>query len=291
MNHFPTTDVPTDIAKRITTAADQLYEENGRTSFPNVDAVRRRARVNMNDASAVMRIWRRTQTASAAPLQAVVPDAVQSASQALLTTVWAAATETANINLQAAQAGWEQERAEAEACRQQLACAFDQQTEELAAAQRQLQVAEERLVAQAAQLQSVAAETDVLKKVAAAADAKAATAEVRAREISQRADDLKAELARAHGSSDQQRHDAKHRIEAAESTINALREELSRKSAVDSELREELARLRGQVDAIASDRQTALPKPGEEVVPSTRRAAPTTKSKTPNGASAEGEAR
>ncbi|HID8156977.1 TPA: DNA-binding protein [Pseudomonas aeruginosa] len=48
---------------RIFAAADELFEQGDRESFPTVDAVRRAARVNMNDASAGMREWRRQRTA------------------------------------------------------------------------------------------------------------------------------------------------------------------------------------------------------------------------------------
>ena len=130
MTPLPTSDIPSDIVKRITMAADQLYEESGRTSFPNVDTVRRTARADMNATSNVMRTWRRAQTAAAAPLPSAIPESVHCASQTLLSAVWTAASSSANANLQTAQAGWEQERAEAEACRQQLASAFDSQTEE-----------------------------------------------------------------------------------------------------------------------------------------------------------------
>ena len=46
---------------RIYAAADALFEQNGRDAFPTVDAVRKAARVNMNDASSGMKEWRRAQ--------------------------------------------------------------------------------------------------------------------------------------------------------------------------------------------------------------------------------------
>lgn len=283
MNRLPSTDVPSDIAKRITSAADQLYEENGKTAFPNVDTVRRRARVNMNDASAVMRVWRRAQTALAAPLQAAIPDAVQGASQTLLVAVWTAAMESANSNLQMAQAGWEQERAEAEACRDQVARAFDSQTEELALVQRNVEVLEKRIAAHTDELKALANSAEELRQAASAAEAKAATAEARSVEIGVRADDLKAELSHAHVYANQQRQEAKERLEAAQSTIEALREELRQQSAINSEMRDELARLRGQTEAFAGASQTTpLPPDGKAQASPKRKAA--TKSKTPNGA-------
>jgi colicin import membrane protein len=285
MNELTNSDIPNDIARRITIAADQLYEESGRTSFPNVDTVRRRARVNMNDASAIMRVWRRVQTASATPLQAAIPDAVQSASQALLATVWTAATETANSNLQMAQTGWEQERIEAEACRQQLACAFDSQTEELTALQRYVEDIEKRLAASVADLRAAVAEAGELRNVAAAAEARAATAEARSEEITCRANDLKAELVRAHASADQQRKDLKDRLDSAERSITELREELRQKSSIESELREELARRDGQVDGMAAKRQVSPVHPDEKVPPSSKRGPVNKKPRLPNGAS------
>lgn len=284
MTQPPSTDVPSDIAHRITAAADQLYEENGKIAFPNVDAVRRRARVNMNDASAVMRIWRRAQTASAAPVPVAIPEAVQTASQTMLAAVWSAATESANGSLQMAQAGWEQERAEAEACRQQLASAFDTQAEELTSVQRQVNVLQDRLTAQGAALLAATTETEHLKRVAAAAEARAATAEARSKEIAQRADDLKEELSRAHASGDQQRQDARERIATAESAIAALREELRQKSEFESTIREELAHLRGQAAATAGELRPPLATGDGKASPSAKRTTATT-TKTPNGTS------
>ena len=51
-----------DTRDRIFAAADSLYEQAGRAAFPTVDAVRKTAKVNMNDASAGMKEWRRAQT-------------------------------------------------------------------------------------------------------------------------------------------------------------------------------------------------------------------------------------
>lgn len=289
MNQLSSNDVPSDIAKRITSAADQLYEENGKTAFPNVDTVRRRARVNMNDASAVMRTWRRAQTALAAPLQAAIPDVVQGASQTMLVAVWTAATESANNNLQMAQAGWEQERAEAEACRVQLARAFDGQTEELALLQRHVEDFEKQIAAHTDELKVLMTTAEEWKQAAstaetkaATAEAKAATAEARSAEISVRADDLRAELSHAHVFANQQRQEAKERLETAESTIEGLREELRQTSAINSDMRDELARLQGQAEAFASRSQAPpLPPDGNAPAPPKRTAA--TKSKTPNG--------
>lgn len=45
-------ELASDTLARIFSAADSLFEEAGQSGFPTVDAVRKSARVNMNDASA-----------------------------------------------------------------------------------------------------------------------------------------------------------------------------------------------------------------------------------------------
>ena len=73
-----------DIRDRILAAADALYDQAGRASFPTVDSVRKVAKVNMNDAATTMKEWRRAQTAQAAPVAITVPEGVhQLHSQAL----------------------------------------------------------------------------------------------------------------------------------------------------------------------------------------------------------------
>jgi colicin import membrane protein len=284
MNSPSISDIPSDVVRRITVAADQLYEDSGRISFPNVDAVRRKARVNMNDVSNVMKVWRRAQTAVAPPLTASIPSPVQEASQAMLATVWNAATNSANANLQAAQAGWEQERAEAEACRHQLATAFDSQTEELGAAQRHAEALVHKLAVQDTELQVATASLEKLRKEVTEAEGWAATAEARANEIMKRTEDLKAELARAHANADHDRSESKSRIEAADTTTAILREALRLKTEAENNAREELAGLRGQVDAMAKEYRDLLAtlKPnGNDRPPAKPRI--TQKAKSPNG--------
>src|SRR3546814_17815003 len=66
--------IPADVRERIIAAATDLFEQSGRETMPTVDAVRRAARVDMNAASAVMKEWRRAQTAQAAPVAVAVPE-------------------------------------------------------------------------------------------------------------------------------------------------------------------------------------------------------------------------
>jgi colicin import membrane protein len=248
-------DIPGETVKRITMAADQLYEECGRSAFPNVDAVRRRARVNMNDASKVMRSWRRAQGSAATPLAATIPAPVQQACNAFLEAVWTEATNAANANLQAAQAGWDLERAEAEACREQLAVAFDKQSEELATAAQTIESLERKLRDQAISLSDAAIRQDGYTRQLTASEAQAKTADARAEEIAKRAEDLKAELLALRANAAAERDDWRARLTAAELISTGLNDELRRKSESHASDREELAHLRGQMDAVALQRQ------------------------------------
>jgi colicin import membrane protein len=114
-------------------AAQQLFEACGRLELPTVDAARRLSRTNMNDASAVMKEWRRLQIVSASAALLSVPDRVQKASQPALSALWTEAQEFANEALQVAQTAWDAERAEAEKLRVELSSAFETQGAELEA--------------------------------------------------------------------------------------------------------------------------------------------------------------
>ena len=146
-----------DIRDRILTAADALYEQAGRTSFPTVDSVRKVAKVNMNDAAATMKEWRRAQTAQAAPVAITVPEAVHQLHSQALAALWQSAQNTANESLRAAQAGWEAERAEADTINKQLGDAYDGQGAELDAVQTRTELADLRQ-AQQEQRKTVAQE-------------------------------------------------------------------------------------------------------------------------------------
>jgi colicin import membrane protein len=83
-NCYSDPDINPEIRERILNAAQQLFEAAGRLELPTVDAVRRLSKTNMNDASAVMKEWRRLQIVSASAAVVSVPDRVQQASQSAL---------------------------------------------------------------------------------------------------------------------------------------------------------------------------------------------------------------
>ncbi|MEA9433313.1 DNA-binding protein [Aeromonas caviae] len=227
--------IPADVRERVIQAAQELYEQNGRESMPTVDAVRRLARVDMNAASAVMREWRRAQTAQAAPVAVTVPEVVTQAHGAALVALWQTAQELANESLRVAQAAWEAERAEADHDRQELADAYERQAAELdvvrAAAEQSARLHQEQQDTQAQALAAVRAEL-------VTAATRAERAEARAQEIELRAADLRGELDHAH------QEQGRIRAELAAAIARAERAE---SQAQDAEQR--AAALRGELES------------------------------------------
>ena len=251
-------DINPEIRDRILAAAAQLFEQAGRKELPTVDAVRKLSRTSMNDASAVMREWRRAQIVSASAAVVAVPERVALASQQALSALWSEAQELANESLNVAQAAWDAERAEAEKLRVELSSAFETQGAELEA------------VEQGGLRQQVIVLTD-----------KAHTSMARAEEIEKRAEDLKAALATAQGAvsrltaeleAERQQHGLSRDGLAALSTelvtvkaraeaqagvqegqgqrLRSVEAELAQARAAAAAAREEAAHLRGQTEAL-----------------------------------------
>lgn len=75
--------------ERIEQAANELYEESNHERFPTVDTVRRRAKVDMNTASLVMRAWRKKQLSKALDIETVeVPKELSEVFAHSIKSVW-----------------------------------------------------------------------------------------------------------------------------------------------------------------------------------------------------------
>lgn len=118
--------IRSDIRDRIYASANKLYEEAGREKFPTVTSVRRDARVDMNDAQAVMLDWRKQQTAKVTPVAVAIPEGVQDAFKSSLALAWVEAQDKANEELAHAQSSWEAERKEFDSLRQEISQAYDE---------------------------------------------------------------------------------------------------------------------------------------------------------------------
>ena len=77
-----------ELYERICMAADALHAQGGGAAFPTVDAVRKAAKVSMNDASAGMREWRRAHTVQAGMAATSVPEKIREAGLAALAGIW-----------------------------------------------------------------------------------------------------------------------------------------------------------------------------------------------------------
>ena len=231
-----------EVFERIFKAADSLYEEGGRVDFPTVDAVRKAAKVNMNDASAAMKQWRRAQTAQAAPIVVQVPESIAQVGSQAMATIWQQAQELANDSLRSAQAGWEAERQELDVMRQELATAFEEQGEEL-------KHASARIAELETQLEASFTKNTELTASCAEATRLHSVAEGRAEELAQRASDLRMELDRAYGQADA----AKDEVRTLKATMEKEREARSQeriKHGDDTQvLKVELASVKSTAEA------------------------------------------
>lgn len=241
---------PKDTLDRIFSAADSLYEQAGRATFPTVDAVRKTARVNMNDASAGMKQWRHIHTVKVVPVLVQVPERVQQAGGTALAMLWQEAQELAHESLRAAQAGWEVERVDAETLNKQMADAYEVQAVELEAAQDavvQLKADVDRVNSDNARLDGELAET---RRQLAAASAVNERVEVRTIEIERRATELRTELDHAHQLLIEARADLAGMRNAHAVVLGKTENERDQIRQEFSQVQEESATLRGQVDML-----------------------------------------
>jgi hypothetical protein len=181
------TQINEEVQRRILGAADALYSDDS-TSFPTVDSVRRRARANMADTVSVMRDWRRGKSPTQSSVTADVPEKLLDITRQLMTQLWIEAQAAANENLRTAHLGWELERQEAEAVRQQVAAAFDDQSVELDLAAQRINALEINCQAASEQVSALQVQTDNLRQQQAIA---AAAHDATLQQFKQRIADLK----------------------------------------------------------------------------------------------------
>jgi hypothetical protein len=279
-------DVNPEVASRIIAAANQLFMESGRTAIPNVDTVRRAARVDMNDASRVMRAWRKTQVAAPTPSADAIPNKVHEAGQILMQGLWKEATELANSGLTAAQAGWETERAEAEGLRAQLAGAFDEQSIEMQRLQSSLRdaLAENSEYRRCAQ--DNANEQSRLASHAQAMATEAKNARDRCADLQNHIDDMRTALARAQEQAALIHAEGSRAAADAATEVADLHVELLRSAERLATANEEAAVLRSELKIMG--KQLQLARSGEEVGSSPGAAKPSTSQISPRVAKRRG---
>jgi colicin import membrane protein len=187
-----------DTMERISAAADELFEQNGRATYPTVDAVRKAARVNMNDANSGMREWRRNQMARAVPAAVQVPAAIMEVQATLVAQVWQVAQAVAGESLGAAQAAWNAERNQFETLNKEMADAFEFQAAELESLRSGLHAAADQAESLAASGEALQGEVDSLRARLSSSESDARRDAARMEEVERRASELRRELDHAH---------------------------------------------------------------------------------------------
>ena len=225
-----------EVKARIFAAAETLYDEKNRDSFPTVDAVRRQARVNMNDASLGMKEWRKAQLAGLAEVPVIVPDAIQQSGLQLLGTIWQLSQEMATEGLRAAQHVWENERQELETIQAQISSAFEDTEAELATVKDDLSTTANDLSETRSlnatlheSLRLSAEQNQSLKDRGADLLRRAEVAEGRCEEINRLATELRSSLDRAHEETSQKNQEL---ILAAKNLSDAAVRESELKAAL-----------------------------------------------------------
>lgn len=187
-----------DRTTRIMAAANELFEQGGRVQFPTVDAVRKAAQVSMNDATNVMKEWRRAQLAGRRPAPVQIPSALHDIHRSGLETLWIAAQEHASQSIADMRIAWDAERAENEQLNREMVVAFEVQTTELEHANAEHAACRERIAQLEAQAHAHVESVPRMQTKLNAAEAEVRTHAARAVEIERRAQELRVELDRAH---------------------------------------------------------------------------------------------
>ncbi|HFX1466398.1 TPA: DNA-binding protein [Pseudomonas aeruginosa] len=190
MSEHEGNDQVADVRARVFREADRLYEELGRERFPQVEAVRRAARADMNTVTRVMKEWRHLQTAKPEPVHLELPPELHREALTLGSALWSAATDMANASLRKAEAEWDQERADAESTRIELSQLYEEQQGDLERLREDKQALQQAFEEQVLVI-------DGLRQSLAQQTSRAESAEARTEEITRRVEDQKIELQRA----------------------------------------------------------------------------------------------
>jgi chromosome segregation ATPase len=263
------------VRDRIFAAANELYTENGKIRFPPVADVRKRAKVDTNDACSAMREWRRIQGKKTGTVaSAALPQQLQASALNALVSFWQEATNLASESLITAQAAWDAERQENEELCQQIAAECDVQAAELASARQEIIRLNALVQQQASEIEAVRAQVKQACEERDRAQQGCSETTVRFMETKKRAEDLQQAVAYAREDATRARAEADAvrmaHAEQSERIRAEFKQELETERArliQDRQRYEELAtnatteagRLRGRLEAMEAIRSAAAP--------------------------------
>ena len=122
--------VSQEIQARIIEVAEQLHAENP-DKFPTVAEVRALSKADMNSVSIVMKQWRQSKLMPVKQIEELAPGELLELSNQLASKIWSEAKQQADSKLRDAETKFNEERAETDEIRNQLASECDRLNTEL----------------------------------------------------------------------------------------------------------------------------------------------------------------
>ena len=122
--------VSQEIQARIIEVAEQLHAENS-DKFPTVAEVRSASKADMNSVSIVMKHWRQSKLMPVQKIEESAPVEILELSNQLASKIWSEAKQQADSKLRDAETKFNEERAETDEIRNQLASECDRLNTEL----------------------------------------------------------------------------------------------------------------------------------------------------------------
>lgn len=122
--------VSQEIQARIIEVAEQLHAENS-DKFPTVAEVRSASKADMNSVSIVMKQWRQSKLMPVKQIEELAPGELLELSNQLASKIWSEAKQQADSKLRDAETKFNEERAETDEIRNQLASECDRLNTEL----------------------------------------------------------------------------------------------------------------------------------------------------------------
>ncbi len=122
--------VSQEIQARIIEIAEQLHAENP-DKFPTVAEVRALSKADMNSVSIVMKQWRQSKLMPVKQIEELAPGELLELSNQLASKIWSEAKQQADSKLRDAETKFNEERAETDEIRNQLASECDRLNTEL----------------------------------------------------------------------------------------------------------------------------------------------------------------
>lgn len=119
-----------EIKARIIEVAEQLHSQN-KDKFPTVAEVRSASKADMNSVSIVMKQWRQSKLMPVKQIEETAPSELLELSNQLTSKIWSEAKQQADSKLRDAETKFNEERAETDEIRNQLASECDRLNTEL----------------------------------------------------------------------------------------------------------------------------------------------------------------